>query len=342
MLAVIGYVYAQLEEAGVAYLHLITYWMLALLQSLNQKVDNVQDTVNRLELAIDMAAVVAASILITRVYNCMVFSSVDANSKTKYGTGQRVQVLLAKSAKKSSGDLDTTLKLLSAKDNAAVYSTLSTEKKQKVDEAKKVLTQYLTLLQPVLKQLLGRPLNGLATIITDPTWQRCLNKEGEMVTTLAKQLAQAQAPHTDFLPVGPGMDDGLVFLLALQDFPLVAYMGSHNLSQLAADHCRRTADGKKQEVDVEAMDALAMTMPHQLGTEVLVKAGQLALFRGNTVHAGNVGVAGSCCARLYGFGRPDTVVDNTTMNTSEMGDLYHELFQRRGATGAPPAYGHPL
>ncbi|KAL6755864.1 hypothetical protein V8C86DRAFT_3098360 [Haematococcus lacustris] len=28
MLAVIGYVYAQLEEAGVAYLHLITYWML--------------------------------------------------------------------------------------------------------------------------------------------------------------------------------------------------------------------------------------------------------------------------------------------------------------------------
>ncbi|KAJ9507527.1 hypothetical protein QJQ45_006524 [Haematococcus lacustris] len=350
----------------------------ALLQSLIQKVDNVQDSVNRLEestegtllhggavrfpkntrgkvyqlppllpytrdvyqphepqqcrlaalahgltifqlpqLAIDMAAVVAASILITKVYNCMVFSSVDANSKTKYGTGQRVQVVLAKSAKNSSGDLDTTLKLF----------TLSTEKKQEVDEAKKVLTQYLTLLQPVLKQLLGRPPNGLATIITDPTWQRCLNKEGEMVTTLAKQLAQAQAPHTDFLPVGPGMDDGLVFLLALQDFPLVAYMGSHNLSQLAAAHCRRTADGKKQVVDVEDMDALAMTMPHQLGTEVPVKAGQLALFRGNTVHAGNVGVAGSCCARLYGFGRPDSVVDNTTMNTSELGDLYHGLFQ---------------
>ncbi|KAJ9507352.1 hypothetical protein QJQ45_006325 [Haematococcus lacustris] len=320
----------------------------ALIQSLIQKVDNVQDTVNRLEestggtllhgessavsqeytgdvyqphepqqcrlaalaqgltifqlpqLAIDMAAVVAASILITRVYNHMVFSSVDANSKTKYGTGQRVQVVLAKSAKNSSGDLDTTLKLLSAKDNAAVYSTLSTEEKKEVDEAKKVLTQYLTLLQPVLKQLLGRPLNGLATIITDPTWQRCLNKEGEM------------------------------------DFPLVAYMGSHNLSQLAATHCRRTADGKKQVVDVEEMDALAMTMPHQLGIEVLVKAGQLALFRGNTVHAGNVGVAGSCCARLYGFGRPDTVVDNTTMNTSELGDSYHGLFQPIQGEGIGP------
>ncbi|KAL6755117.1 hypothetical protein V8C86DRAFT_3162107 [Haematococcus lacustris] len=196
-----------------------------------------------------------------------------------------------------------------------------------VDEAKKVLTQYLTLLQPVLKQLLGRPLNALATIITDPTWQRCLNRKGELVTTLAKQLAQAQAPHTDFLPVGPGMDDGLVFLLALQDFPLVAYMGSHKLSQLAAAHCWRTADGKKQVVEVEDMDALALTLPHQLGTEVLVKAGQLVLFRGNTVHAGNVGVAGSCCARLYGFGRPDTVADNTTMNTSELGDLYHGLFQ---------------
>ncbi|KAJ9524895.1 hypothetical protein QJQ45_002966 [Haematococcus lacustris] len=369
----------------------------ALLQSLMQKVDNVQDSVNGLEestggtllhggavrfpkntrgkvyqlppllpytgevyqphepqqcrlaalahgltifqlpqLAIDMAAAVAASILITRVYNHMVFSSVDANSKTKCDTGQRVQVVLAKSAKNSSGDLDTTLKLLSAKDNAAVYSTLSTEKKKEVDEAKKVLTQYLTLLQPVLKQLLSRPLNGLATIITDPTWQRCLNKEGEMVTTLAKQLTQAQAPHTDFLPVGPGMDDGPVFLLALQDFPLVAYMGSHNLSQLAAAHCRRTAHGKKQVVDVEEMDALAMTMPHQLGTEVLVKAGKLALFRGNTVHAGNVGVAGSCCVRLYGFGRPDTVVDNTTMNTSKLGDLYHGLFQPIQGEGIGP------
>ncbi|KAJ9514334.1 hypothetical protein QJQ45_012353 [Haematococcus lacustris] len=205
--------------------------------------------------------------------------------------------------------------------------TLSAEKKKEVDEAKKVLTQYLTLLQPVLKQLLGRPMNALATIITDPTWQRCLNRKGEMVTTLAQQLAQAQAPHTDFLPVGPGMDDGLVFLLALQDFPLVAYMGSHKLSQLAAAHCWRTADGKKQVVEVEDMDAQALTLPHQLGTEVLVKAGQLVLFRGNTVHAGNVGVASSCCARLYGFGRPNTVADNTTMNTSELGDLYHGLFQ---------------
>ncbi|KAJ9520643.1 hypothetical protein QJQ45_007506, partial [Haematococcus lacustris] len=279
------------------------------------------------QLAIDMAAVVAASILITRVYNHMVFSSVNANSKTQYGTGQRVQVVLAKSDKNSSGDLDTTLTLLTDKYNAAVYSALTAEKKKEVDEAKKVLALYLTLLQPVLRQLLGRPLNALATIITDPTWQRRLNRTGKLVTTPAEQLAQAQAPHTDFLPVGPGMDDGLVFLLALQDFPLVAYMGSHKLSQLAAAHCCRTADGKKQVVEVKDMDALALTLPHQLGTEVLVKAGQLVLFRGNTVHAGNVGVAGSCCARLYGFGRPDTVADNTTMNTSELGDLYHGLFQ---------------
>ncbi|KAJ9519164.1 hypothetical protein QJQ45_007708 [Haematococcus lacustris] len=279
------------------------------------------------QLAIDMAAVIAASILITRVYNHMVFSSVNANSKTQYGTGQRVQVVLAKSDKNSSGDLDTTLTLLTDKYNAAVYSALTAEKKKEVDEAKEVLAQYLTLLQPVLRQLLGRPLNALATIITDPTWQRRLNRNGNMVTTLAQQLAQAQAPHTDFLPVGPGMDDGLVFLLALQDFPLVAYMGSHKLSQLAAAHCWRSADGKKQVVEVEDVDALVLTLPHQLGTEVLVKAGQLVLFRGNTVHAGNVGVAGSCCARLYGFGRPDTVADNTTMNTSELGDLYHGLFQ---------------
>ncbi|KAL6752144.1 hypothetical protein V8C86DRAFT_3141513 [Haematococcus lacustris] len=279
------------------------------------------------QLAIDMAAVVAASILITRVFNHMVFSSVNANSKTQYGTGQRVQVVLAKSDKNSSDDLDTTLQLLSDNYNAAVYSNLSAEKKKQVDEAKEVLAQYLTLLQPVLRQLLGRPLNALATIITDPTWQRRLNRNGNMVTTLAQQLAQAQAPHTDFLPVGPGMDDGLVFLLALQDFPLVAYMGSHKLSQLAAAYCWRTADGKKQVVEVEDMNALALTLRHQLGTEVLVKAGQLVLFRGNTVHAGNVGVAGSCCARLYGFGRPDTVADNTTMNTSELGDLYHGLFQ---------------
>ncbi|KAJ9530499.1 hypothetical protein QJQ45_012471 [Haematococcus lacustris] len=288
------------------------------------------------QLVIDMAAVVAASILITRVYNHMVFSSVNANSKTQYGTGQRVQVVLAKSNRNSSGDLDTTLQLLSDTYNTAVYSNLSEEKKKQVDEAKEVLAQYLTLLQPVLRQLLGRPLNALATIITDPTWQRRLNRNGNMVTTLAQQLAQAQAPHTDFLPVGPGMDDGLVFLLALQDFPLVAYMGSHKLSQLAAAHCRRTADGQKQVVEVGDMDALAMTLPHQLGTEVLVKAGQLVLFRGNTVHAGNVGVAGSCCARLYGFGRPDTVVDNTTMNTSELGDLYHGLFQPIQGEGNGP------
>ncbi|KAJ9521614.1 hypothetical protein QJQ45_008959 [Haematococcus lacustris] len=279
------------------------------------------------QLAIDMAAVVAASILITRVYNHMVFSSVSANSKTQYGTGQRVQVVLAKSDKNSSGDLDTTLQLLSDDYNTAVYSALTEEKKKEVDEAKEVLAQYLTLLQPVLRQLLGRPLNALATIITDPTWQRRLNRNGNMVTTLAQQLAQAQAPHTDFLPVGPGMDDGLVFLLALQDFPLVAYMGSHKLSRLAAAHCWRSADGQKQVVEVKDMDALTLTLPLQLGTEVLVKAGQLVLFRGNTVHAGNVGVAGSCCARLYGFGRPDTVADNTTMNTSELGDLYHGLFQ---------------
>ncbi|KAJ9518110.1 hypothetical protein QJQ45_010026 [Haematococcus lacustris] len=279
------------------------------------------------QLAIDMAAVVAACILITRVYNFMVFSSVNANSKTHYGTGQRVQVVLAKSDKNSSGDLDTTLQLLTDDYNTAVYSALKEEKKKEVDEAKKVLAKYLTLLQPVLRQLLDRPLNALASIITDPTWQRRLNRRGKMVTTLAEQLAQAQAPHTDFLPVGPGMDDGLVFLLALQDFPLVAYMGSHKLSELAAAHCWRTDDGQKQVVELEDMDALTLTLPHQLGTEVLVKAGQLVLFRGNTVHAGNVGVAGSCCARLYGFGRPDTVADNTTMNTSELGDLYHGLFQ---------------
>ncbi|KAL6755739.1 hypothetical protein V8C86DRAFT_2436715 [Haematococcus lacustris] len=250
--------------------------------------------------------------------------------------GQRVQVVLAKSDKNSSGDLDTTLTLLTDKYNAAVYSALTEEKKKEVDEAKKVLTRYLTLLQPVLRQLLGRPQNALASIITDPTWQRRLTRTGKMVTTLAEQLAQAQAPHTDFLPVGPGMDDGLVFLLALQDFPLVAYMGSHKLSRLAAAHCRRTADGQKQVVEEEDMDALAMTLPHQLGTEVLVKAGQLVLFRGNTVHAGNVGVAGSCCARLYGFGRPDTVADNTTMNTSELGDLYHGLFQPIQDEGTGP------
>ncbi|KAL6745050.1 hypothetical protein V8C86DRAFT_2446749, partial [Haematococcus lacustris] len=369
-------------------------WAQALLQYLIQKVDNVQDSVNRVEdevmgrrrlnmlantaltgrgqsgeqgmmyqlptllsytgdvyqphelqqcrlaalangltifqlpqLDIDMAAVIAASILITRVYKHMVFSSVTANSKTQYGTGQRVQVVLAKSDKNSSGDLDTTLEVLSDRHNGAVYNRLTAEKKKEVDEAKKVLTQYLTLLQPVLKQLLGRPLNALASIITDPTWQRSLNRKGELVATLAQQLAQAQAPHTDFLPVGPGMDDGLVFLLALQDFPLVAYMGSHKLSQLAAAHCWRMADGKKQVVEVDDMNHLALTLQHQLGTEVLVKAGQLVLFRGNTVHAGNVGVAGSCCARLYGFGRPDTVADNTTMNTSELGDLYHGLFQ---------------
>ncbi|GFH31655.1 hypothetical protein HaLaN_30737, partial [Haematococcus lacustris] len=43
------------------------------------------------QLAIVMAAVVAASILISSVYNHMVFSSVNGNSKTQYGTGQRVQ-----------------------------------------------------------------------------------------------------------------------------------------------------------------------------------------------------------------------------------------------------------
>ncbi|KAJ9534262.1 hypothetical protein QJQ45_006926 [Haematococcus lacustris] len=288
------------------------------------------------QLAIDMAAVVAATILITRVYKHMVFSSVTANSKTQYGTGQRVQVVLAKSDKNSDGDLDTTLELLSDGFNAAVYSNLKAEKKKEVDEAKKVLAQYLTLLQPVLKQLLGRPLNALASIITDPTWQHSLNRKGELVSTLAQQLAQAQAPHTDFLPVGPGKDDGLVFLLALQDFPLVAYMGSHKLSQLAAAHCWRSADGKKQVVELGDMNALTLTLPHQLGTEVLVKAGQLVLFRGNTVHAGNVGVAGSCCARLYGFGRPDKVADNTTMNTSELGDLYHGLFQPIQGEGIGP------
>ncbi|GFH32855.1 hypothetical protein HaLaN_32143, partial [Haematococcus lacustris] len=82
------------------------------------------------QLAIDMAAVVAASILITRVYNFMVFSSVNANSKTQYGTGQRVQVVLAKSDKNSSDDLDTTLQLLSDTYNTAVYSNLSAEKKK--------------------------------------------------------------------------------------------------------------------------------------------------------------------------------------------------------------------
>ncbi|GFH33361.1 hypothetical protein HaLaN_32723, partial [Haematococcus lacustris] len=82
------------------------------------------------QLAIDMAAVVAATILITRVYNFMVFSSVTANSKTQYGTGQRVQVVLAKSDKNSDGDLDTTLELLSDGFNAAVYSNLKAEKKK--------------------------------------------------------------------------------------------------------------------------------------------------------------------------------------------------------------------
>ncbi|KAJ9532234.1 hypothetical protein QJQ45_003963 [Haematococcus lacustris] len=247
--------------------------------------------------------VIAAIIYITRVYCSMIFHSVKQHKTpkketlytTQYATGQRLQVLLAKTVK---GTLDLSLKTLST--YTAVNSQLKDEDKAKVDEHKAVLTKYFTRLLPVLRNLMDRPLNALASIINDPVNQREMIGEGEeqqMLIEPAQQAAPPQAPHTDFKPVAADQDDGLVFLLACEDFDLVAYMYSHLLMEQAAPYYK---NGKP---DLHSLGAVAAHAVLREGTLVKVKAGQLVLFRGNTVHAGTAGRPDSCGARLYGFAK---------------------------------------
>ncbi|KAL6746900.1 hypothetical protein V8C86DRAFT_2444688 [Haematococcus lacustris] len=271
--------------------------------------------------------VVVAIIYLTRVYCSLIFSSVRPQQTpqqrteyiTQYGTGQRLQVLLAKSP---SGKLDLTFKTLSNADTKAINDQLTDE--QKAEKHKAVLTKYFTRLLPVLVKLLDRPINALATIINDPVNKRKMVGEGEeqeMLIEPAQHAAPPQAPHTDFKPVASGLDDGFVFLLACQDFDLVAYMYSHLLMEQAAPYY------KNGNPDLPSLTAIAAHALLREGTLVKVKAGQLVLFRGNTVHAGTAGRPDSCGARLYGFGKTGQPADNTTVNMSQLGPVFEGLFQ---------------
>ncbi|KAL6756066.1 hypothetical protein V8C86DRAFT_2436422 [Haematococcus lacustris] len=273
--------------------------------------------------------VVMAIIYITRVYCSLIFSSVLPQQTpqqrtqyiTQYGTGQRLQVLLAKSP---SGKLDLTFKTLNNADTKAINDQLTDEQKAEVLKHKAVLTKYFTRLLPVLVKLLGRPINALATIINDPVNKRKMVGEGdeqEMLIEPAQHAAPPQAPHTDFKPVASGLDDGFVFLLACQDFDLVAYMYSHLLMEHAAPYY------KNGNPDLPSLTAIATHALLREGTLVQVKAGQLVLFRGNTVHAGTAGRPDSCGARLYGFGKTGQPADNTTVNMSQLGPVFEGLFQ---------------
>ncbi|KAL6747940.1 hypothetical protein V8C86DRAFT_2443534 [Haematococcus lacustris] len=273
--------------------------------------------------------VVMAIIYITRVYCSLIFSSVRPQQTpqqrteyiTQYGTGQRLQVLLAKSP---SGKLDLTFKTLNNADTKAINDQLTDEQKAEVQKHKAVLTKYFTRLLPVLVKLLDRPINALATIINDPVNKRKMVGEGEeqeMLIEPAQHAAPPQAPHTDFKPVASGLDDGFVFLLACLDFDLVAYMYSHLLMEQAAPYY------KNGNPDLHSLTAIATHALLREGTLVQVKAGQLVLFRGNTVHAGTAGRPDSCGARLYGFGKTGQPADNTTVNMSQLGPVFEGLFQ---------------
>ncbi|KAL6745424.1 hypothetical protein V8C86DRAFT_2446254 [Haematococcus lacustris] len=282
--------------------------------------------------------VVVAIIYITRVYCSMIFHSVRPQQTpqqrtqyiTQYGTGQRLQVLLAKSP---SGKLDLTFKSLNNADTKAINDQLSDEQKAEVNKHKAVLTEYFTHLLPVLVKLLGRPINALASIINDPVSKRKMVGEGdeqEMLIEPAQHAALPQAPHTDFKPMAYSQDDGFVFLLACQDFDLVAYMYSHLLMEEATPYY------KNGNPDLTTLKAIATHALLREGTLVKVKAGQLVLFRGNTVHAGTAGRPDSCGARLYGFGKTGQPADNTTVNMSRLGPEFEGLFQpTQGGTITP-------
>ncbi|KAJ9534320.1 hypothetical protein QJQ45_007010 [Haematococcus lacustris] len=282
--------------------------------------------------------VVVAIIYITRVYCSLIFSSVRPEQIpeqrtqyiTQYGTGQRLQVLLAKSP---SGKLDLTFRTLNNADTKAINDQLTDEQKAEVDKHKAALTEYFTRLLPVLGKLLGRPINALASIINDPVNKRKMVGEGdeqEMLIEPAQHAALPQAPHTDFKPMASSQDDGFVFLLACQDFDLVAYMYSHLLMEEAAPYY------KNGNPDLTTLKAIATHALLREGTLVKVKAGQLVLFRGNTVHAGTAGRPDSCGARLYGFGKTGQPADNTTVNMSQLGPVFEGLFQpTQGGTITP-------
>ncbi|KAJ9532748.1 hypothetical protein QJQ45_010839 [Haematococcus lacustris] len=224
------------------------------------------------------------------------------------GTGQRLQVLLAKSR---NGTLDLNLKTLTTSTYTAVNSQLTEDEKA--------------------EELINRPINALASIINDPVDQREMvgeGKEQQMLMTPTHQAAPPQAPHTDFKLVAVGQDDGFVFLLACQDFDLVAYMYSHLLMEQSAAYYNNG------EPDLHSYAAVAAHTPRREGTMLKVKAGQLVLFRGNTVHAGTAGRPDSCGARLYGSGKTGQPTDNTTVNVSQLGPVFQGVFQ--------PTQGGPI
>ncbi|KAL6757336.1 hypothetical protein V8C86DRAFT_3026207 [Haematococcus lacustris] len=229
---------------------------------------------------------------------CEAGCEVDKECKTEYGTGQRVLIVVAKDPGAEPGDLDTSLAHLALEKNKKATKHLKPRQRNAVEDALGVMKEYLTRIQPFLKQLFGWPLNLLAIVITDPTTQRPMDKVS-MIAEPAQEQCPAQAPHTDFFPVGPGHDDGLIFLLAWHDFDLIAYMGNHTLSEAAAPFFHLGARGKTHK-DMPRLNAQTInTLQLQEGTLVHVKAGEFVMFLGNTVHAGYLGRPDSCSARLY-------------------------------------------
>ncbi|MGQ3285999.1 hypothetical protein, partial [Bosea sp. (in: a-proteobacteria)] len=84
---------------------------------------------------------------------------------------------------------------------------------------------------------------------------------------------------------------------------------------------------KNGKPDLHSLGAVAAHAVLREGTLVKVKAGQLVLFRGNTVHAGTAGRPNSCGARLYGFAKTGQPADNTTVNVSQLGPVFEGVFQ---------------
>ncbi|MGQ3285983.1 hypothetical protein [Bosea sp. (in: a-proteobacteria)] len=117
--------------------------------------------------------VVMAIIYITRVYCSLIFSSVRPQQTpkqrteyiTQYGTGQRLQVLLAKSP---SGKLDLTFKTLNNADTKAINDQLTDAQKAEVrrDKISEVSTQQRLQNSTHLKINIHTKYQSLQTIFT--------------------------------------------------------------------------------------------------------------------------------------------------------------------------------
>jgi ectoine hydroxylase-related dioxygenase (phytanoyl-CoA dioxygenase family) len=123
-------------------------------------------------------------------------------------------------------------------------------------------------------------------------------------------VVHSQAWHTDYPPGMSGAEAApIVCLVALQDCSLLVCPGSHHALQALYTHTQLSGTGEVGGGVVE--EIMSQLRPKRLQ----LKAGDIVLLHGLTLHAGDAGQAGVRAARMHFYIVPRTATPASSMET---------------------------